>query len=614
LATALRPFLLLSLLWLLWPVAAATASPLRLSGQETSIVLGPHFALAVDPRAEWTIEQALQQPFEPLGPDPPMNFGYTRAALWLRLELQSTADQPTEWRLAFSYPSLDRVDLFDPEQPGLSLHAGDTLRFAERALPHRSAVFPLSLPAEGRRTVLLRVVSEGSLTLDASLWRAEAFAPHSEAGYTAHALYFGMLLALLVYNLLLYFGLRDRTFLYYVLFAGSFGVGLAGLSGFGPQFLWPDAVAWANRALPVGLVLAGWSALLFTRAFLDTARHLPRWDTALQGVIALQTGGLLLALFAPVQLAMQSMTLLSIVACSMMSLVGLRALLSGVPAAPLFALAWTLLLVGALVQGLRNLTLLPTNLLTLHGAQIGSALEMLLLSFALAARFSALRKAKERAQGEALAAHAAIVRTLQDQERVLEQRVEERTRALAEANRRLSTLALQDPLTGLPNRVALESQLERALAAARRRQGALALLMIDLDGFKPINDRHGHQTGDQVLVEIAGRLRACTRGSDLVARLGGDEFVMLTEQVAAPEAAHQLAERVLSALRRPLTVEGQALSIGASIGIAVSAAATDDATTLLRRADLAMYRAKHEGRDRYVDAAVLVQPDEPGHA
>lgn len=584
--------------WLLMASSAA-AEPLRLSGDETRIALAPHVELLVDPHAEWSAAEAMQQRFDPLGPTPRTNFGYTRAALWLRVSLVSLADRPTDWRLEFTYPSLDLVELHDPAQPGLVLRSGDTLRLAQRALPHRGPLFPLQLPAGGERTLLFRVRSEGSLTLDATLWQQDAFAPHSEAGYAAHALYFGMLLALLVYNLLLYVGLRDRTFLYYVLFVGSFGVGMAGLSGLGPRFLWPDSVVWANRALPLGLIIAGLSALLFTRAFLDTPRHLPGWDRALRATVGLQAIGLLLSLFAPVQLAMQSMTLISLVACSMMTIVALRALLSRVPAAPLFALAWALLLIGALVQALRNLTLLPTSFYTLYASQIGSALEMLLLSFALAARFSSLRRAKERAQSDALAAHAAMVRTLQTQERVLEQRVEERTMALAEANRRLSALALQDPLTSLPNRAALEAQLDRALAAARRQGTALAVLMIDLDGFKPINDRHGHEVGDRVLVEVGRRLRGSARDSDFVARLGGDEFVMLSERIGDVTCAGLLAERVLAALRVPLP---DSPHIGASIGVAISIDGHDDATTLLRRADLAMYQAKHEGRDRYVTA------------
>jgi two-component system, sensor histidine kinase LadS len=604
-----RVLLLLPMLLPTLLLSATAAEPLRLNQEVRRVELGPTLALLVDPDRSLGVEDVLALPFEPLGTDARMNYGYTRAALWLRLELASDAAQPTEWRLVFEYPSLDLIAMYDADRPEApALRSGDTLRFAERVIAHRQAVFPIELPAHGKRTLLLRIQSEGSLTIDATLWQAAAFAPHSEAGYAAHGLYFGMVLVLLIYNLLLYAVLRDRTFLHYVLFVTSFAIGMAGLNGFGQQFLWPDSLAWTNRALPVGLVAAGLTALLFTRAFLDTAVHTPRWDRVLLGGVALQSIALLVALLAPVQPAMKTMTLASLVACSLMTAAGLHCLLRGVPAARLFALAWTLLLAGALVQALRNLTLLPTSFFTLNGMQIGSALEMLLLSFALAARFSELRKQKDLAQDQALVAQAAMVQTLRDQERVLEQHVDERTRALAEANRRLSTLALQDVLTGLPNRAALETQLERAIANARRQQTALGVLMIDLDLFKPINDRYGHQAGDRVLVEVADRLRGCTRDSDLVARLGGDEFVMVSELVADAAAAHRLADRVLGALRLPFIVEGDAVGVRASIGVVVSARGQDDPTALLRQADLAMYQAKREGRDRYVATAQTEPP------
>ena len=138
--------------------------------------------------------------------------------------------------------------------------------------------------------------------------------------------------------------------------------------------------------------------------------------------------------------------------------------------------------------------------------------------------------------------------SLQRQERQLEQRVAERTEELAAANQRLQALAMQDPLTGLANRNALQQHLDMALRRALRNRQPLAVLLIDLDGFKPINDQHGHALGDQVLAEVALRLQTCARESDLVARLGGDEFVLVCEALPAADHARQVAERILEQL------------------------------------------------------------------
>jgi diguanylate cyclase (GGDEF)-like protein/PAS domain S-box-containing protein len=161
-----------------------------------------------------------------------------------------------------------------------------------------------------------------------------------------------------------------------------------------------------------------------------------------------------------------------------------------------------------------------------------------------------------------------------------------------EAEARIAHMAGHDALTGLPNRTPLRDRLEQAIAAG----GAAAVLCLDLDRFKEVNDTLGHPVGD-ALQAVTVRLRACARGRDVVARLGGDEFaVVLPAPAGAPEGAAGFAGRVVEALDEPFLIEGHQLLAGASIGIAVAPADGADADTLLRRADMALYRAKAEGR------------------
>jgi diguanylate cyclase (GGDEF)-like protein/PAS domain S-box-containing protein len=163
----------------------------------------------------------------------------------------------------------------------------------------------------------------------------------------------------------------------------------------------------------------------------------------------------------------------------------------------------------------------------------------------------------------------------------------------------LARQAFNDSLTGLPNRALFDDRTRHALAHADRRGHRLAVLLLDLDGFKIINDSLGHQAGDQVLVMVGKRIMASCRLSDTVARLGGDEFAVLLEEDVDAQAAEGVAERLLEILREPFIVEGRELRVGGSIGIALyegDAASTDD---LLRDADAAMYCAKSRGRNRY---------------
>ncbi len=159
--------------------------------------------------------------------------------------------------------------------------------------------------------------------------------------------------------------------------------------------------------------------------------------------------------------------------------------------------------------------------------------------------------------------------------------------------------AHHDPLTGLPNRILLQHHLEQAIEMACRHQTELALLFIDLNRFKIINDSLGHDVGDLLLVEIAHRIRGVLRRSDLVARMGGDEFVIVLPDLGGPVEATEVAEKLQQAIRAPLQLQGYDLHIGASIGIALFPYNGDDSISLMKNADLAMYQAKQSGSDSF---------------
>lgn len=162
---------------------------------------------------------------------------------------------------------------------------------------------------------------------------------------------------------------------------------------------------------------------------------------------------------------------------------------------------------------------------------------------------------------------------------------------LADERAKLAHLATHDPLTQLPNRTLLYDRIAHALRASRRYGGLTAVLFVDLDGFKAVNDLCGHETGDLLLVEVAERLASVVRPSDTVARLGGDEFVVLCERLDGAGEATAVAERVLEALRLPFTAGERAPAISASLGIAFPADG-EEPDALVGRADLAMYAAK----------------------
>lgn len=186
-------------------------------------------------------------------------------------------------------------------------------------------------------------------------------------------------------------------------------------------------------------------------------------------------------------------------------------------------------------------------------------------------------------------------RELEARNALLEREISERQRV----EEQFRYLATHDSLTGLANRVLLYDRLRHAIDQAQRYKHPVGVALIDLDAFKPVNDRWGHQVGDMLLREVAERLKELTRQSDTIARMGGDEFVAVLERLNDAAEAEIIAGRITEGLRRPFSIDGHAIEIEGSVGLAVFPEDAEDAESLLKGADAAMYRAKAEGRGRW---------------
>ena len=169
-----------------------------------------------------------------------------------------------------------------------------------------------------------------------------------------------------------------------------------------------------------------------------------------------------------------------------------------------------------------------------------------------------------------------------------------------QAEEKMTQLALYDHLTGLPNRILFHERLESARVQAHRNKSLVALLFIDLDGFKAVNDSLGHHVGDLLLKEVSHRLKNVVRESDTVARMGGDEYTVILTNIKEVSAASQVAEKIITSLNKPITLDGNSCSIGASIGLAVYPDHAEDLESLISNADSAMYQAKANGKNSCV--------------
>lgn len=190
--------------------------------------------------------------------------------------------------------------------------------------------------------------------------------------------------------------------------------------------------------------------------------------------------------------------------------------------------------------------------------------------------------------------------------KLIEQQLKRTADELSRSNQELKLqedhlryIAYHDALTGLPNRKAFAEELHESLSWAKSGNYLLALLFLDLDGFKQVNDTLGHEMGDLLLVTVAQRLNNCLRGSDTVSRLGGDEFTIILRRIPNPQVAAKIADKILTSITESISLEGHTTQISASIGISIYPYTAYNSETLLKQADTAMYRAKHLGKNRY---------------
>ncbi len=573
----------------------------------SSASLAGHALYLEDPKGQLDLAaiQSRINEFKATDATKGINFSYTASAYWFRVALDNPTPLAAARLLEIAFPPLDRIDVhFVTRDRVRSMQAGDQVPFSIRPIAHHHYVFPIDVPP-GDSEIYLRVTSSGSISVPATLWAPDHFARQSEVRYAFLAAYFGWIFALISYNLMLFTSTRDRAYLAYVAFASGLAIASLAYTGLGAQFFWPESPRWGDPSIIAGLCMTVLFGGVFTRMFLHTPESLPRVDLLLH-IVAWGAG---LALILLAALPQRYPTLMIVAFGSIFvtagPFIGFLAVRKQQAGARFYLAAWSFFFLGTIVFILRNTGVLPTNAFTLYAIQLGSAFEMLLLSFALADRMNTLRREKEQAQLASLKAERTLIDGLRRSEAILEERVSQRTAELAAANTLLGQkeqtmrdLAHHDPLTGLANRLLLSTHLQQSIKRARRNSQPFALLMIDLDGFKPVNDLHGHDAGDLLLRAIAKRLTANVRESDLVARVGGDEFVCVLESVDESDAAVAVANKLIREVRGPVRLEdGEEVTVGASIGIAMfdeSISATDQ---LLRFADDAMYAAKAAGKN-----------------
>lgn len=357
--------------------------------------------------------------------DRPFNFGISDATIWLLFELKhgdrSTPDNAiANLLLHVNYPPLDHVSLhyFDRNDHLITHNTGDAVPFAQRPQAHNTYLFPISLePGESRR-FLLEIQSEGSIRIPLTVWTPNAFNQHNDHSLLLYGIYFGIILLMILYNLILFLFIRDRSYLHYIFYICALALFQASYNGFAFQYLWPESPQLNNPAISVSLLLMLLGGCLFTRTILDTATTLPVLHRILGALMLFFAGMILFYPLINYGTALNIGISVGIFSILMIVSAGILNAVRGIRTARLFLAAWACALVGGIVLGCTSAGLLPVNSFTANAFILGTAIEVTFLSLSLADRMNRIER--ERTQAEKLAKQALldVNRTLQESNRI----------------------------------------------------------------------------------------------------------------------------------------------------------------------------------------------------
>lgn len=597
-ANALRAVLLFVFCLLSWDAIAAGPAAIEVSADEQGTQRTGQSQVLHDPEGNLSVDQAVAKlkaghfaPLQTAG-----STGLKSGAYWSYFKLHNPLPLPLPLHLEYVDHQLISLDAY-----GRTTRTGDFATFADlsmerpfshRLIEHNRFIVPLELAANETREMLIRFGSResGYAYPSMRIWSPESLANQYVNETNLMSFLFGGFFLMSLFALVAGVVSRNTLFYVYSLYAFSKIICWATILGYTHQYLLRDHFHWSLMSSSGALTII--LGLVFARRFLQTRQHTPRLDRVVLFMIA--NAGLLLiaAIFQIKPVALITITL----ALLLYPVVFATALLrwrQGQAEAGIFALAWSFLVIGLLVQALRDLGLVELTLTNYYWPPVASFSEMLTIMFAMGLQMRRLYQDKKQAERQ-------YREHLEQSKSRLEDEVKIRTRELEEAKCAAELEARTDPLTGILNRRSFVHDAALRLKLARRQQKTCCLLMFDLDHFKRINDTCGHNVGDKVLCQFTETISRNIRETDVFGRLGGEEFALIVEEPR--EAVYSLVERLRADIAHiTVPTDSGALVLTTSIGLAF----TDGdkmVEDLLIQADQAMYQAKVEGRNRFVEA------------
>lgn len=591
----IRLLTLLALLILLIPHELVQAATIFLPGDFHHQRIGTSLEYLEDPLAELDVDNATASTNWHVFSGYELHLGFSKSAYWLRFGIANRSDQPQRLLIETLFPLLDHLDFHILRTGGeREVHRlGDALPAITRPIRHSHFLVPLQLAAGETVTVVVRLKSDTGLQVPLVLWEQSAFIETNHLSSMYRGLFYGLLVTLAIYHMLIFLLIRETAFLYFVLFITCILTAYSCLHGVSAALIWDRSTNIGDPVLLVSIASAVCFATLFINAILQipTSRpRLARWLYALAGIAAVSAAcGPVL----PHTLAIIPVMVSAAMAAVLLTYAQVRRFLDGFPMAKYIILGGVIATAGILVTMLGNLGVIRGSLLTESAVYVCLVIMTMMDAFALSYLMNLERQMRQDAQAELLA-------TQLQANADLDNLVRERTLELESANERLQELSRIDGLTQLCNRRYFNELFENEFKRAQRERAPLAILLMDIDHFKHINDSYGHPFGDKCLIEAAQLISSSIRRPpDVAARYGGEEFVVMlprTDRAGALHVAALVQGRISDCDLRDGDLHAR---MTVSIGVVCIVPTQQESTaSVLKAADIQLYRAKDNGRNR----------------
>lgn len=414
------------------------------------------------------------------------SYGYSSSVYWVRFEVNNHSTNE-EFTLEVPYAPHDSITVYEPNGASSynEFHGGDLLPFNERIRNHRYITYDVVIPEEETRTYYVRFQSEGSLQLQLLLWTENAFAEKSTIEYLLLGLYCGITLAMIIYNLFLFFSLRLRSYLWYVLLIIGVSMTQLTLNGLAYQFLWPDYPWWNNRSIVFFLAITNAAGVLFVKKFLDVRNFAPILSSMIN-FLAIINFGIIGVLLMQYTVALSLVMIATVLGIIVILTTNVLCLKRGNTAARFLLLGWFIFLLFALLTAMSDAGLLPVNKFTTNATMAGSVVEMILFSLALADKMKMLQREKENVEKMALQNKELALEQLKRMDRIKDEFLANTTHELRTPLYGMIGIAesLRDGIAGEPNSI-LKENLSLIINSGQR----LSHLLNDLLDYSKLKNK-----------------------------------------------------------------------------------------------------------------------------